>query len=241
MSIGGGGVSEPPGCRKSDRESLKLLRLAKQRIEADTKRLETCNKRIIELENEVASLRVRNHSFIYREGAISHDAASRGMMSSILPPPRPAAGGLVTAGGLSRSLSKTQTDGDLFSVGKGVLNVKLNAISESGVVDGSGYSAAEGVGQQLHSVLAGDRGEAPGGQSQKKSGSLQELRDLEEGGNSHHSHRSSTHRSHKSSSSNDHDRDHGRDHRQQSQHQHQHQHQSDSRSSKTHSSPHSKR
>ncbi|KAL7068866.1 hypothetical protein ACR3K2_07010 [Cryptosporidium serpentis] len=58
------------GIKRSDRESLRLLRLAKQRIEADAKRLETCNKRIIELENEVASLRVRSHTSIYQDGAI---------------------------------------------------------------------------------------------------------------------------------------------------------------------------
>lgn len=238
VGIGGGGVSEPPpGCRKSDRESLKLLRLAKQRIEADTKRLETCNKRIIELENEVASLRVRNHSFIYREGAISRDAASRGMMSSILPPPRPAAGDMMTAAGSSRSFSRTQNDDNLFSAGKGVLNVKLGTILESGVVDGGGSSAGTEHAEQPLSVRTGDK-EASGGHSQQRSGSLQELHDLEEGSNAYHSHCSSTHRSHKSSLSNDHDRNRDHDHDHQYQRQH---HQNDSRSSKTHSSSHSKR
>ncbi|KAF7456763.1 cyclic nucleotide-binding domain-containing protein [Cryptosporidium felis] len=85
---GGTGIGEPPGYRRADRESLKLLRLAKQRIEADTKRLETCNKRIIELENEVASLRVRNHSYIYSEGALGRDMASRGIIRDIFPPPK---------------------------------------------------------------------------------------------------------------------------------------------------------
>ncbi|KAK6590603.1 reticulocyte-binding 2 A [Cryptosporidium xiaoi] len=83
-----GGTGIQGGFRNADRESLKLLRLAKQRIEADTKRLETCNRRIIELENEVASLRVRNHSYIYREGAIDHGIASKEMMKSIMPPPK---------------------------------------------------------------------------------------------------------------------------------------------------------
>ncbi|EEA07642.1 uncharacterized protein CMU_005650 [Cryptosporidium muris RN66] len=76
------------GIKKSDRESLRLLRLAKQRIEADAKRLETCNKRIIELENEVASLRVRNHTSIYQDGAmqraIQEQMATSGTMNKDL-------------------------------------------------------------------------------------------------------------------------------------------------------------
>lgn len=203
---------EAPGYRKADRESLKLLRLAKQRIEADTKRLETCNKRIIELENEVASLRVRNHSYIYREGAINHDAASRGIMNEILPPPKISAQDLT--GGLVRSFSKAQNDNNLFSANKGVLNVKLDKVDES-----------EDTGNNTHvkqEVLQSEVNKNSSSISQEKNKSSNEIHDLEEGNSTHRSHHSShhsshhnthrshtqshssTHRSHQSGSSNDH-------------------------------------
>ncbi|KAH8583385.1 uncharacterized protein ELE39_000153 [Cryptosporidium sp. chipmunk genotype I] len=205
VNKGTGSIVEAPGYRKADRESLKLLRLAKQRIEADTKRLETCNKRIIELENEVASLRVRNHSYIYREGAINHDAASRGIMNSILPPPKMLAQDLT--GGLIRSFSKTQNDNNLFSASKeGILNVKLDKVDEPG-------NAGNSI-QENHEVLQSEVHRKSTSHSQEKTKSSHEIQDLEDGNSTHRSHHNShrshtqshlsTHRSHKSGSSNDH-------------------------------------
>ncbi|KAK9171093.1 Uncharacterized protein cmbei_8003990 [Cryptosporidium meleagridis] len=209
---GSGSIVEAPGYRKADRESLKLLRLAKQRIEADTKRLETCNKRIIELENEVASLRVRNHSYIYREGAINHDAASRGIMNEILPPPKISAQDLT--GGLVRSFSKTQNGSDLFSANKGVLNVKLNKVDEP---EDTGNNT-----QIRQQVIQSEVNKNPSSISQEKNKISDEIHDLEGGNSTHKSHHSShhsshnnthrshnqshpsTHRSHQSGSPNDH-------------------------------------
>lgn len=178
-----------------------MLRLAKQRIEADTKRLETCNKRIIELENEVASLRVRNHSYIYMEGAINHDTANRRLMNNILPPPKMSSRDLT--GGLTKSFSKAQNNDSLFPVNKeGILNVKLDKIDESG--DGD-HEVEDNQNPSQYKVNEGSNDTSP----EKK----HEVQDIEKGSHTHRSHhsshnshsqsRSSTHRSHKSVSSND--------------------------------------
>eukprot|EP01068_Selenidium_serpulae_P020670 Selendium_serpulae@DN8967_c0_g1_i1.p1 len=83
-SSSGGPSSQPPGCSvmatarlmemrgfdtpnlsggetvsRTERESLRLLRLAKERIEADDRRLTVFSHRVKELEHEVADLRVR--------------------------------------------------------------------------------------------------------------------------------------------------------------------------------------
>ncbi|OII73829.1 uncharacterized protein cubi_03626 [Cryptosporidium ubiquitum] len=203
-NIGAGGIVEAPGYRKADRESLKLLRLAKQRIEADTKRLETCNKRIIELENEVASLRVRNHSYIYMEGAINHDTASKEIMKNILPPPKMSAQDLT--GGLIRSFSKARNDNNLFSVNnEGILNVKLDKIYES--KDGDDHP------EENQGATECEVNGKTSSVSKEKDKSSYEIQDLEEGSVTHRSHHNShrshsqsrplTHRSHKSASSND--------------------------------------
>ncbi|KAJ1612315.1 hypothetical protein OJ253_520 [Cryptosporidium canis] len=210
-NVGNGGISEAPGYRKADRESLKLLRLAKQRIEADTKRLETCNKRIIELENEVASLRVRNHSYIYREGAICRDAASKSIISNISPPPKMTVEDMT--GGLIKSFSKVQNENNAFPSDKGILNVDLNNIVEPGSKDKGLDRDRDRPLEESLELPPVEAAKDSAGLSKEKVNDSEVILDLEEGGHTHRSHHnshrshnhshSSTHRSHKSSSSTD--------------------------------------